>query len=260
MVPRSSSCRCELLPTVCAGIFILKDDKCDRGDGSVSADVDRIRRMLTKCDIVAVVNNVNSFHPILSALQCEKNPVIGGAHLISNKLKSGLLPNHPTYAYEVDDGLSLYFRADKWSMQNDDTVAPDTLHMVTFGDDPCLIVNLTRVNRTNNGKVDSLRVSVAHLTLGAIDLDLNAYTQVNHEPEKENDYLSLLLICIKHVPTHINCDELISKQLVLPTGISEIPSLSDYNSNMIYRIYVPYMYAPATSVHTAPRRVVVEMA
>jgi hypothetical protein len=29
--------------------------------------------------------------------------------------------------YEVDDGLSLYFRADKWSMQNDDTVAPEIL-------------------------------------------------------------------------------------------------------------------------------------
>jgi hypothetical protein len=241
------SCRCDCGPmsTVRAGIFILKSEKLDPAE--VSANVCGIQNMLTTCDIVGVIHNVNSFHPILSQLRAYKNMKIGGAHLIRNKLKEdqpGSLLNHATYAYEVDNGLSLYFRADKWSMRNDDRNIPDTPHMVTFGNDPCLNVNLTRLVANKSGNFGSVSVSVAHVMIGPREGKI-----VNlHEHIQVNSTLPLLLLGINRDSADVINDELCSTHIVLPRYMEHKPSLTISSSNTIYRIHVPFEYKSSTRV------------
>jgi hypothetical protein len=249
MTSTTVSCRCdpELVSTVCAGIFILKNDKSDRTD--IGADVIGIQNMLKTCDIVGVIHNVNSFHPILSALQPQEKKIIGGAHLIRNKLKEdhpGSMLNPPTYAYEVDNGLSLYFRADKWSMLNDDGNILDTPHMVTFGDEPCLNVNLTRLHANKLGKYGSVSVSVAHVLLGTGG---GSGRVVNlHEHIQVNASFPLLLLGINRDSANTMDDKLCSTQIVLPRFMEYSPSLTLSSSDTIYRIHVPSKYLPSTRV------------
>jgi hypothetical protein len=204
--------------------------------------------MLTTCDIVGVIHNVNSFHPILSGLAASLGKGdIGGAHLIRNQLKEnqpGSLLTPPTYAYEVDNGLSLYFRADKWSMRNDDSNIPHTPHMVTFGNDPWLNVNLTRIDAKKSGNFGSVSVSVAHVIMGSDEggmVNLHKHIQVN-------DSIPFLLLGIKQDSAHILDDESRSTKIKVPMYMAPEPSLTLSSSNTIYRIHVPNMYLPTTSV------------
>jgi hypothetical protein len=150
-----------------------------------------LRDMLTKCDVVGVVEN-DHFHYLLNELNehGEIKDKIGGLHRIKKSklkktpsymlrhtaspertFKSEKCPSNftamydaaPDNAYNVDDGISLFYRKDKWSMPT--TPEPGT---VMFNDTPYLDVVLSTVFSGNKKYV---HVYVAHLSSGEGDKD-----------------------------------------------------------------------------------------